>query len=248
MRASTIHKRVREWAKYRRWLEGIQRVGWPEELPHVVDYLMDLRETGAPFSVPRAFGAALSFFEKAAGLPPGGRLSEDPTYRKALDQVIRDKEMLAKERKVAPLYPVKVIIALELLVVDEEQPELMRFMAWVKLFKIWTASRTGDLMGLSPQSLRLGKAGLQGVYWQTKVSGPGKKNRFLPLMVSREATLAGVEWLERGWEILRGDYWFERDYLVPTYCKIPATYGDFVVWTRQLMLTVRDSEFDGVRW
>lgn len=56
----------------------------------------------------------------------------------------------------------KVIVALELLVVSPREEELVRFLAWVKLFKLWTASRTGDLMGINPTSLKMTAAGLAG--------------------------------------------------------------------------------------
>lgn len=67
-------------------------------------------------------------------------------------------------------------------------------------------------------------------------------------MISARASLPGVEWLEAGWKILRADYWGDRDYLVPTYCKLPASYGDFAVWTRQVLLNLREVDFVGGRW
>ena len=42
--------------------------------------------------------------------------------------------------------------------------------------------------------------------------------------------------------------WGDRDYLVPTYCKLPVAYGDFAVWTRQILLKLKEVSFDGGRW
>ena len=58
-----------------RWLDGIYGLKWPVEPYHVIDYLIDLRNTGAPRTVPQAFAAALGFMdlEKASGGNPGER-------------------------------------------------------------------------------------------------------------------------------------------------------------------------------
>lgn len=77
LRASTLRKRLREWMRFRRWLEGIYKVQWPVEPFHAVDYLIGLRNTGAPRTVPQSFAAALGFFERAAGATGEERLSEE---------------------------------------------------------------------------------------------------------------------------------------------------------------------------
>ena len=49
---------------------------WPAEPCHVIDYLIDLHNTGAPRTVPQAFAAALSFMERASGVGSGERLAD----------------------------------------------------------------------------------------------------------------------------------------------------------------------------
>lgn len=142
------------------WLEAVHHVRWPSKLAHAVDYLVDLKISEAPPSVPQAFGATLAFFEKVGGIPNEAMFSSDPAYRMALNQCIKEKESGRKDRRPAPLLALAVLISLEFRAMDFEEKAFVRFMAWVKLLKIWTASRTDDLMGLKMDSIKMGKPGL----------------------------------------------------------------------------------------
>ena len=69
-RASTLRKRLREWKKYLTWLEIVHQVRWPSRKAHAIDYLVELRLSEAPPTVPQSFGTTLAFFERAAGIGP----------------------------------------------------------------------------------------------------------------------------------------------------------------------------------
>eukprot|EP00435_Cladocopium_sp_Y103_P013651 s235_g3.t1 len=255
-RSSTLRKRLAEWAKYVLWLETVHRVRWPSRVAHTVDYLTELRLVGAPPSVPQAFATTLAFFERAAGIRQEQRLSEDPSFRRALDHTNKEMESERPDKRQAPILPLKVIAAMELLVMNPAAETFVRFAAWTKLIKLWTASRTDDLQGITLRKLKFTKAGLHGIFWKTKVSGPGKKNKILPFMVNARVSVTGLPWLKTGMDILEERYWYPRDYLVPMYPESledlerrrPASYEDFALMTRLVYSRLKDAQFDGNRW
>eukprot|EP00972_Heterocapsa_arctica_P103359 15230125-Heterocapsa_arctica.AAC.1 len=54
----------------------------------------------------------------------------------------------------APSLLLVLLVALECLVCDEAAPVGARAFAWIKLLKVWTATRSDDLRGLLPAELR----------------------------------------------------------------------------------------------
>ena len=255
-RASTLRKRLREWKKYLTWLEIVHQVRWPSRRAHAIDYLVELRLTDAPPTVPQSFSTTLAFFEKAGGIDKDAMVSMDVTFKRALDMTNKEMETKKPAKKQAPLLPIKVIASMEMLVVSEANATFVRFAAWCKLVKLWTASRTDDLQGISLRSMRFTKAGLHGVFWKTKVSGPGKRNKLFPFMISNKVSITGLPWLKTGMEILEEKYWYPRDYLVPTYPyglegleeKRPANYDDFVVLTRVVYSKLKEVFYEEGRW
>ena len=255
-RASTLRKRLREWKKYLTWLEIVHQVRWPSRKAHAIDYLVELRLSEAPPTVPQSFGTTLAFFERAAGIGPEAAISSDVAFKRALDMTNKEMEQRKPEKKQAPLLPLKVIAAMEMLVMSVANGTFVRFAAWCKLVKIWTASRTDDLQGISLRSMKFNKAGLRGIFWKTKASGPGKKNKVLPFMISSRVSITGLPWLKTGMDILEEKYWYPRDYLMPMYpCGLeeleerrPATYDDFVVMTRVVYSRLKECFFEDGRW
>eukprot|EP00435_Cladocopium_sp_Y103_P016143 s974_g4.t1 len=255
-RSSTLRKRIREWRKYTRWLETVHRVRWLSKAFHVLDYFTDLRLTGAPHSVPQSFATTLSFFERAAAIPEEEMLSKDSAVRRGLDYTNKEMEESRPEKRQAPILPLRIIAAMELLVMNEDEPSFLRFACWAKLIKVWTSSRTDDLQGISLKAMKYGRAGLHGIFWRTKVSGPGKKNKVLPFMVSNRVSVTGEAWLKTGMSLLEEKYWYPRDYLMPTYPegleevqeRRPATYDDFVTLTRLVYSKLKECHFTGGAW
>ena len=137
---------------------------WPSRRAHAIDYLVELRLTEAPPTVPQSFGTTLAFFERAAGIGPGAAISSDVAFKRALDMTNKEMEQKRPEKKQAPLLPLKVIAAMEMLVVSPSNGTFVRFSAWCKLVKIWTASRTDDLQGISLKAMKFTKAGLHGIF------------------------------------------------------------------------------------
>eukprot|EP00438_Fugacium_kawagutii_P004233 Skav224105 [mRNA] locus=scaffold3077:22397:23920:- [translate_table: standard] len=206
VRASTIRKRVREWRK--------------------------VRHLSLQLTVPEAVLAALAFMEKVGSVAAAERLASAPMLRNFVNQATQDLEVGAPPKKSAPLLPVVLIGALELMVVCHREPLYARALAWYKLLKLWTASRAGDLSSLRPASLRLTAFGLVGCLERTKTTGPGKWIRHLPIFVSRSAYLFAAGWLEEGLAIWRSpEFSFDRDYFLPMpsadWASVRSVMADF---------------------
>ena len=111
---------------------------------------MGLRDTGAPRTVPHTFRSALAFFEKGAGFAGDQRLSEHSPYRASLPplqgpgQPANQEEGCGGRGHGAP------------------GAGQRGGGTWINLFKLWTASRTDDLTGINPTSLKMGQGLLAG--------------------------------------------------------------------------------------
>ena len=216
MRATTIRKRVREWRKVRNFSLQLCGHAWPTHVGVVLDYLHERMEEPCARTVPEAVLAALAFMEKAGSVAAADRLASTPVLRNFVNQATQDLEVGAPPKKSAPLLPVVLIGSLELLVMCNSEPLYARALAWYKLLKLWTASRTGDLTSLRPSSLRLTSFGLIGCLERTKTTGPGKRVRHLPIFICRSAYLLAPGWLEKGLEIWESsEFDFDRDYFLP---------------------------------
>ena len=215
-RASTIRKHVREFRKLRAHCLATSKSGWPRHVGVFLDYLHERRIEPCARTVPAAILSCLSFVEKAGGVPAAERLSDMQMVKNSVNQCTAELETGAEPKRQAPMLPVAAVVSLELLVVNEAAELCVRGFAFYKLLKLWTACRTSDLSGLNPSTLRLTSLGLQGMLDRTKVSGPGKRIRYLPIFVSRRAFIAVSNWLSVGWEIWSCDSMrFERDFFLP---------------------------------
>eukprot|EP00969_Alexandrium_andersonii_P051554 2264568-Alexandrium_andersonii.AAC.1 len=82
---------------------------------------------------------------------------------------------------------------------------------------------------------------------RTKTSGPGRRIRWLPVHVARDAYYAHPGWLEAGFRIWQaGPYAFTRDYFAPVAdeafrqpCQRPATYQDMCAYSHAVYRAIR---------
>ena len=165
-----------------------------------------------------------------------------------VSQATQDLEVDAAPKKQAPLVPLSVVCALELLVCDPSAKPFARAFAFYKLVKLWTACRFDDLCGLNPASLELREDGLIGLLERTKTSGPGKRVRHLPIFVSAKASFMASDWLVQGWKTWSaGAFSFCRDYFLAMpnedwsgVRQVMADYSDAATLSKQIlrMLTV----------
>jgi hypothetical protein len=242
-RASTIRGRLRQWRLFHRWMQAVHQAPWPTHVVQLVDYLTDLVAGGAPRSAPSQVAGMVSFMEVAGSVPQGQRLSQHPLWVAAVRAAAADLDGSRAMPYQAPQFPITVVASLELYVMDVKHPKFRRFVAWVRLVKVWSAMRSGDTEGALPASFKLTDAGLEGVLDRTKTSGPGRRVRHLPFFVSASCFIFQEGWLRAGYDLLVSvDFAFPRDYLVPladsTFerpMKKMASYTDRAAYGRALL-------------
>lgn len=212
-RASTIRKRIREWRKARAFCLAVTGQPWPQSVSVLLDYLHERRLEPCARTVPAAILASLAFIEKAGAVRKGERFSDMEVLINTVHQLTGDLETRAPPRRKAPMLPAVLIGATELALSDPTLPLYLHGFAFYKLLKLWTSSRSSDLCGLDPNSLKLSEHGLSGVLDRTK-TGPGKKIRILPIFVSNRVNPA---WLADGWALWADSAMmnFARDYFLP---------------------------------
>ena len=95
-------------------------------------------------------------------------------------------------------------------------PAFHRAIAWIRLIKVWSSMRSDDVTGIDINTLVLDSAGFSATLSRTKVSGPGRTVRWIPIFVSLNAFLADADWLKTGFFLWTSPaFGFERDYFVP---------------------------------
>ena len=185
----------------------------------------------------------ISFYEKAGAVEIQERLSAHPLWLAAVRDAAARLAAKAPLPVKAARFPILFVTGLEDLVMDVGTPSFSRFMAWVRLVKLWAALRSDDTEGLVPRDLRLTTTGMEGLLQRTKTSGPGRKHRYLPFYVHKKAYLLHPGWLQTGFELLsNGPYAYPRDYLVPVAdtdytgpVQRMARYSDRAIYGRKVL-------------
>jgi hypothetical protein len=215
-RGTTIRNRVLQWRRMADWMRAACGRPWPSSVVVLIDYLCDVVDGGAPPSMPERIAAMISFFEKAGAVLGADRLSAHPLWLSAVRDTAARLAVDAPAPKKAAMFPAIFIVAMEYAVHDKHYPLFKRFIAWVRLLKVWAALRSDDTEGLVPQELRLTDAGVEGVLERSKTSGPGRRCRHLPFFVSHDAYLGYRGWLQCGYDLMKfSGLAYPRDYLVP---------------------------------
>ena len=256
MRASTIRKKVREWRKLRNFCLGACGCPWPSHVGVVLDYLRERVDEPCGRTVPEAVASAIAFMEKVGCVPGPERMSASQILRNFVNQATHDLEVGAPLTRKAPLLPLVMVGALELMVVDVQAPLYARGLAFCKLLKLWTACRSSDLCGLNPSSLRLNRLGLVGVLEKTKTTGAGKRIRHLPIYICHSAYFMAPDWLTVGWKVWSDpEMSFGRDYFLPLpkpdwtgVCTRMAEYADSAGLSVQLLRRMHVPRRQGSTW
>ena len=115
----------------------------------------------------------------------------------------------------APTFPLKVIISVEIFVCSG-QGKFDRFVAFIRLLKVWGCFRGNDIQGIRPSRMVLNEDGLKLVLERSKTTGPGKRTGELFAFVVRDAGSSGWDWIAAGFELLSDRrFSYSRDYLLP---------------------------------
>ena len=213
-RPGTVRLRVHTWQVYLRWLGSVSDRSWPRDVRDLVDYVRAMVNVPAAAYFPRVFASAVHWFGGRSGFKELEAAGADPRFKRAVEWAEVELSSGTLQKRKAPRLPVAVMVAMELLVLDVEVPIAIRVTAWYRLVKVYGGLRWDDLQRLLPKNVEMKDMGLVGRMLQTKVSGPGRKVRELPLFVSREADLTGGGWLHVGFDLWLGTVDVERDFFI----------------------------------
>ena len=243
-RARTVRARVLNFRRMTGWMQTSTGRAWPPTVVNLIDYLRDVVDGGAPRTVPDQIAGMISFMELAGSVPLAARFSVHPLWLASVRDASARLAANAPMPHKAPRFPMAFVAGLEDIVVDNMVPDFKKFIAWCRLVKLWAALRSDDTEGINPALLRLTPAGLEGTLDRSKTSGPGRKVRHLPFVVSGGAFVKHAGWLRQGFEILTSrEFSFPRDYLVPaaepcygTVVRRMARYSDRAVYGRAVLM------------
>lgn len=250
-RARTIRSRVRVWYKVRLWLQMVLCVPFPLHIGHMLDYLNDLGHESCSKTFPASVSIALSFMEKAAGIPEAVRISKNFLWQQnveALSSRLHERSGSLEVAK-APNYSVSMLIALELVVMSD-RAAYIRVLAWVLLVMVWCSLRYDDMQSMSAARLTWSRFCLRSILGRTKTTGPGRRTGEIPCYCRSDATFAGVEWVETGFglfkKLSKQSECSNRDYFLPRPAKdfesfVPGLldYSYCSALTRQLHLSLK---------
>jgi hypothetical protein len=245
-RPATVKKRVRTWELFSRWLMWRRGRVWPSSAVDLVDYIHEKVAEGCFASFPEVFRAAVSWMESRSGLPDGQRFSQDGFFRRNVDRALVVAVRGAESVKKAPRFPLSVVAALEVQVMDRGLPVVVRIVTWMRLLKVFGVLRSDDILRLRPGDVSLRESGLSGKLAQTKTTGAGKKVRELPLFVPRGMFVVEDGWLGEGHRLWSALPRPGRDYFLPrprqdlqSFYDCPASSGDMAVLYRYVLTLLK---------
>ena len=227
-RPGTVRIRVHTWEVYLRWLETRSDKKWPEDVRDLIDYVRAMVNVPAAAYFPKVFASAVHWFGGRAGFVNLEGAGADPRFKRAIEWAELELASETLQKRKAPRVPVMVLVAMEVKVLDEGAPMAVRVTAWYRLVKVYGGLRWDDLQRLIPKHVEMKEVGLVGRMVRTKVSGPGRKVKELPLFVSRDADLTGGGWLQAGYDIWKTTVGEERDYFIPRPTADMSGYTDKV--------------------
>ena len=228
-RPGTVRLRVRSWEGFTRWLVMSKGRMWLASARDIIDCVKDMVGLPAPASFPAQFGGAISWIMSRSGFDDVDDIISDPMLRNALQWAEAELANDMLQVRKAPRFPVVILVALELKVVDGQAPLVLRVFAWVRLLKVYGGLRWDDIQRLAPRAVELRIVGLVGRLTRTKMSGVGRKVRELPLFIPLEAYVVARGWLEGGFRLFEeiGDK--SRDFFVPRPAAAMESFTDKVM-------------------
>ncbi len=212
--AATVRGRVRAWGAVTRWLGWRRGKNWPTDAADVLDYVAEKMEDVPATSFPRAFGAALVWFESRAGIPADEKLSGMDLVKQFLESAGAAAESNSNEVTKAPRFSVAALVSMETLVMDEKAALALRVLAWSRLLKVYGGMRSDDMQRMRPDSIEVNEGGLVATLRRTKTTGPGKSTLQMKVYISVEAFAAQPNWLKVGYELWKAEAREDQDFLI----------------------------------
>ena len=173
VRAATARSYVRGWRPFWAWWSTSGNKQLPPESEQVLSYLEQRAAEPCAPSVIRRTRAALAFHEESAGIQLASRVSKRPWMAKQADAL--EATLTGTEEDKRGKHISTYVAAAELLVMNQEQPPVLRCYAFWRCLEAWAALRFSDHRGLSPESCSLNETFFRGSLSRTKTTGKDKK-------------------------------------------------------------------------
>ena len=154
--------------------------------------------------------------------------------------------------KKAPMWPLAVVLAIELFVTGSRATKYMKLHGLGELMKAFGTMRGDDLRGLTLSMLVHRQTGLECKLRRTKVTGAGRRAQWLPVFVAWSCCFSGRNWQAALFDLLKIEaFGYERDYLQPLpsedfegTVKRPAEPEDVRAFTAAMLEDLRVPQFD----
>ena len=214
-RANTLKSRYKVWKPFEKWLELHRGYLFPKSVKDVIDYMQHRVDDGCGRTVPESFSITLAMLEQLGRVPDTLKISDDPLWRGHIKSWTAELCEESAPRKPAEMFTVAILIALELLVMDNTEPIFARALSWVLLVMVWGAMRCDDVQAAIPKRSFLSNYGLKLILGKSKTTGPDKVQKEVAVHVFRTTSLTGEDWLRAGFDIWETEeFSFQRDYWV----------------------------------
>ena len=184
------------------WRIALHQCTWPRDVNEFLDYIEDRQEEPCGKTVPNSITAALAFIERKGGVPPSLKISDDPYLISQLESINLELSRADIPTRKAPRLLLKLVMSLELKVMNEGVSLYKRFIAGLRLMKSWCVMRYDDRRGLPGNKIIRRSWGLEANLLRTKTTGTGRRVLQRGVFLSNRATLTGAPWLGRWLQIL----------------------------------------------
>lgn len=128
-RMRTLRSRARAWKKVANWLIMFKGKSYPTHVSEMLDYMIFLQQEGTTRGQVDGVCAALSVIEDAGQVPAAQKISGHRLWLQSVKSLMSDLDNSATPVRRAPPLSVAMVLALEVMVADEDQPLYARALA-----------------------------------------------------------------------------------------------------------------------
>ena len=239
---------------FKEWLEISRDRSYPRSVADILDYATERYHENCGKTVLCSLQAALSVIEIVGRVPESQMFSHNATWMAHIKSMTADLVATSPPEAPASMFPVAVLVALEIFICREGYPRYLRALGFVQLVMIWRSLRADDAQGLLPASMRLDDAGFLMNLERSKTTGPDRRTRMVKVFIERSISLTGFDWLAEGVS-LWNTFAFARDYLV---MKSSADFSEplergvdastVALYMRKVLSNLDTPKRDGQKW
>ena len=237
----TMSAHITAWERFEEWATSIGQDVFPLTHDLLLKYALALDERECGPTVLPSFRTSVKWVTSKLAIECPDLAH--PAILAVQSEIINKRAATLKE---AAPFPIEVVGCMELLVVDDKEPDPARLFVWWWLCMIFASLRFDDATHVKPKELIMEEQGLFGVAWQTKVE---RKRRGTKFIVPKVGFKTG-EWLEAGWQIfqkedMERDFWLRDLNTRSEFRDAPAAYQRSLQWVRFFAKYAINQHFQG---